>query len=270
MVCCFPLYLLAQDTLLCKLDIRIGNGLSIHPSKNIVLISKPNGLKDDDGKPFYSIYRLEIADSSQVSYHKMSINSPYTDYHPVFAPHGKFILFNSTRPKPGKKTTSGKTDIWYADYKKRKFRRPKYLKEINTAHHESYPTITKNNRLYFNSDRPGGKGMMDIYQADLVKGKWINIQNVAGLNSPMSENDLFVDPDENFMILNRYDPDTREIDLFISYQEKGNWSIPEKINSINQSNVWELTPTLSPNVQWLFLEIDGQIQCFPTKNLLNP
>lgn len=260
---CFLVQILpAQENKICESNVNIRNGLSFHPNEDLILISRVNGLKDQEGRPHTSIYQLDISNPDSVVYLNTSLNSSRTDYHPVFAPDGTYVLFNSMRLKSKKATPSRKTNIWYAKYKNGKFSKPKYLKEINTDGYESYPSITKTNRIYFNSDRPGGKGMMDIYQADLIRGKWRNIKNVENLNTPMSENDLFVDPDERFMILNRYDSETKEVDLFISENKNGSWTTPKPLDHINQSGIWELTPTLSPSGQHLFIEVKGRVVCY--------
>ena len=104
--------------------------------------------------------------------------------------------------------------------------------------------------------------MMDIYVSEYKNGNWQTPNLVPELNSEHSENDLVVDPDERFIILNRYITDSKEIDLFISYNENGKWSEPKPMDSINKPNVWELTPTLSLDGKTLFLEVNGKVECY--------
>lgn len=246
----------------CDYDFNIGNGLSINPLSKQIFISKPTGKKDKKDKNQYSLYELSFSKKNYYSTELITVNSKYSDYHPVFSVKGDFLLFNSTRPKPNDSTSNGKVDIYMSQYKDGKLSKPKYLEKINTEYHDSYPTLTKINKLYFNSDRPGGKGMMDIYVSEYKNGNWQTPNLVPELNSEHSENDLVVDPDERFIILNRYITDSKEIDLFISYNENGKWSEPKPMDSINKPNVWELTPTLSLDGKTLFLEVNGKVECY--------
>lgn len=252
----------------CESALTIGNGLSFHPGDGTVVISKPSGREDANGKPQYSLYQVSVLENDSLQFQSLHINSPFTDYHPVFSPEGRFLLFNSTRPKPSADTSSGKTDIWLSRYVDGQFQEPEYLEAINTDFHDSYPTLTDNNTLYFNSDRPGTQGMMDIYRSEYRDGQWSLPEAVAALNSTDSENDLVVDPMERFMIFNRYTSATNEIDLFISLNENGVWSTSQKLDKINRPEVWELTPTLSLDGKTLYLEIEGSVECFVLKDAI--
>ncbi len=248
-------------------NITIGNGLTFHPDKELILISKPTDKKSKDGKPIYRIFQLEFKNNSWCCETEVPFSSKFTDYHPVFSPDGKWVYFNSDRPIPASNKKCEKINIWRVQYNDGNWDEPEYLFEINTKNHESYPTIAKDGTLYFNSDRAGGKGSMDIYKSEYVNGKFTKPKLVEELNSKDSENDLFVDPQERFMILNRYLFDAKEIELFISYNENGIWSEPKPISSINKTGVWELTPTLSPDGRYLFMEVNGEIQIYPFKKI---
>lgn len=253
----------------CALDLRMGNGLSFEPKSKKIYISRFTEKKDILGKNQYSLFEIVTSINKQYHSKRLNINSNYSDYHPVFSSKGDFILFNSTRPKPNESASNGKVDMYMSFYKNGKFLEPQYLEKINTEHHDSYPSLTNTNKLYFNSDRPGGKGMMDIYVSEFKNGEWQSPKLVPEVNSEHSENDLIVDPHERFMILNRYTSETKEIDLFMSYNKNGKWSKPTLINRINKPNVWELTPTLSLDGKTLYLEIDGKLKCYRISEILN-
>jgi len=254
---------------ICEQNLEIGNGLAIKPKSNQILISKPTNRKDKNNKNQYSLFEvIPTKDNNSIS-KELKINSEYTDYHPVFSPKEDFILFNSTRPKPNETTSTGKVDIYYSKIENNQFSEPQYLEVINTEYHDSYPSLTNKNKLYFNSDRPGGKGMMDIYVSECINGNWQTPKLVPELNSEHSENDLVIDSKERFIIFNRYVKENNEIDLFISFNESGKWSSPTPMNSINESNIWELTPTLSVDSKTLYLEIDGMLKCYKINEILS-
>tara|TARA_R110002051_G_scaffold181774_1_gene251275 strand:+ start:46948 stop:47823 length:876 start_codon:yes stop_codon:yes gene_type:complete len=249
-------------------NITIGNGLTFHPKEKLVLISKATKKKSEDGKPLYRIFQLKFKENQWCCETEVPFSSEFTDYHPVFSPDGKWVYFNSDRPIPASNEKSEKINIWRVQCNDGNWDEPEYLFEINTKNHESYPTIAKSGTLYFNSDRTGGKGSMDIYKSEYINGQFSKPKLVEELNSIDSENDMFVDPQERFMILNRYLFDSKEIELFISHNEDGIWLNPKPINSINKNEVWELTPTLSPDGKQFFIEVNGTILTYPIKKFI--
>ncbi|MEQ8532460.1 MAG: hypothetical protein RIB86_11440, partial [Imperialibacter sp.] len=190
----------------------------------------------------------------------VSFESRFNDYHPIISPDGKWVYFNSDRPPPGEILPAEKMNIWRVAIRSNAFSTPEYLTDINTEHHESYPSVTGEGVLYFNSDRPGGKGSMDFYRASPIGNGFSAPELVAALNTADSENDLTIDPQERFVVFNRYLFDTNEVDLFISNNQGGSWTAPVPLDKINQADVWELTPTLSPGGTYLLIEVDGKIQ----------
>ena len=88
------------------------------------------------------------------------------------------------------------------------------------------------------------------------------------MNSSDAENDLVVDPDQRFIIFNRYEDAAKGLDLFISFNREGSWSQPVSLDQINTSEDWELTPTLSPDGRYFFYELNGKIMQYDLDELL--
>ncbi|MDY6994862.1 MAG: hypothetical protein SVR94_19930, partial [Pseudomonadota bacterium] len=215
--------------------INVGNGIAPNPMKKELLISGPSEEVDKKtGKPFYKIYSLNFENGKWCCQHEVPFSSKFNDYHPVFSPDGDWIYFNSDRPIPGKNNKSAKINIWRFNYSKKKWADPEYLSSINSSNHESYPSLTQEGTLYFNSDRPGGKGSMDIYKSELKDGEFSKPIPIEELNTTDSENDLAVDPQERFLIFNRYLFADKEIELFISYNKGGIWTEAEPLAQINK------------------------------------
>ncbi|MCU0420631.1 MAG: OmpA family protein, partial [Cyclobacteriaceae bacterium] len=54
--------------------------------------------------------------------------------------------------------------------------------------------------LYFSSDRPGGKGGVDIYRCTKnKKGEWANVKNLTAINTPADEDGPFLDYEGNVL-----------------------------------------------------------------------
>ncbi len=247
--------------------IEVGNGITLHPKKRLLLISKPTDEVSDSGKPLYRIFRLNYKDGSWCCEEQVPFSSQHTDYHPVFTPDGEWVYFNSDRPIPGSNGKSEKINIWRVKYGDDAWGNPEYLEQVNTKGHDSYPSVAADGTLYFNSDRPGGKGSMDIYESALVDGVHIKPVPIPSLNSSDSENDLTIHPKEEFIIFNRYLFSSKEIELFISYNKNGIWTEPKPLSSINKKGVWELTPTLSPDGNYFLYEKDGRIRVEKINNI---
>lgn len=249
--------------------IPIGNGIAIHPSENELFISGPSTtINPQNDRPFYSIYTLRFESGDWCCNEKFPFSGSHNDYHPVFTNDGTRIYFNSNRPIPGTTQNTEKVNIWRVSYENGNWGEPEYLNDINTENHESYPTVAEDGTLYFNSDRPGGMGSMDIYKAEPLEDGYGEPVLVNALNTPDSENDLVVDPEKRFIILNRYHFDTKEMDLFISYKNENSWTDPSPLTTINQTGKWELTPSLSPDGDYFLYELNGQIMVKPIDSVL--
>lgn len=240
---------------------NINNGLALHPTKNLILISRPSSHFDSaKQRPFYRIYQITYQKGEWKVIGEVSFSSAFNDYHPVFSPDGQWIYFNSDRPKLGVSDRSMKINIWRIRIDSINQQEPEFLYAINTEHHESYPSISSTGTLYFNSDRPGGKGSMDIYKSEWKIDHFSNPVPVIELNTEESENDLVVDPLEGFIIFNRYHFNTNEIDLYVSTFQDGEWLEAKPVSSLNNEGVWELTPTLAPDGKYFFYEVNGMIK----------
>ena len=82
------------------------------------------------------------------------------------------------------------------------------------------------------------------------------------------ENDLVVDPEEKFIVLNRYNDSTKAIDFYISFRDGNNWKKPIALDKINSPTKWELIPTLPPERKYFFYELDGKIIQFHLEDVI--
>ena len=68
-------------------------------------------------------------------------------------------------------------------------------KEINTPGNELFPTISTKGDLYFTSNGHPGLGGYDIFQAQLLDGKWENVTNMGkGINSSYNDMSIYIEP----------------------------------------------------------------------------
>ena len=96
-----------------------------------------------------------------------SFCSPRSSYgHPAISPDGKYMYFASTM-----RGSLGGTDVFRVEINDNNvFGKPENLgSSVNTRKKELFPFIGKDNALYFSSNRPGGKGKMDIYKCEMLE-----------------------------------------------------------------------------------------------------
>ena len=243
------------------------NGINFSNDGATLYISKPLQKTFRNGKPFMGIFRSEFKNGRWTNPELVEFENKIDAYHPVLSSNDQVLFFNS-RSHPDSIDLSIRHNIWCSKKTKNSWSLPEMINGINSPYYDSYPTVARNNNLYFNSDRPGGKGGMDIYMSRFENGNYQEPVNIQSLNSPHSENDLVVDPDERFIIFNRYVDSTNELDLFVSYKDGNDWKKPIELNEINQPDEWELTPTLSPDGKYFFYELNGKIMQFELAKLL--
>jgi len=91
-------------------------------------------------------------------------DSDFNYLHPALSPDGSTLYFVSDI-----KGTKGKSDLYKVSVSNHETygEITKLSEKINSSRTEIYPFISTDNKLYFSSDRRGGKGNLDIYVYDL-------------------------------------------------------------------------------------------------------
>ncbi len=238
--------------------ITTSNGISFSNDGVVLYTSKPIQKAFNNGRAFSAIYKYTYKEGKWNGPEQVKFSMEIDAYHPVLSPNNSKLFFNS-RSHPDSLDKYIPHNIWYVTKTSSGWSIPKMVKTINEKSYDSYPSIAKNGNLYFNSDRGGGKGSMDIYVSRFVNGAYQRPENILEVNTDQSENDLVVDPNEKFIIFNRYIDSTRALDLYISKKEEKGWGKPIALSKINSPDKWELTPSLSSDGKYFFYELDGKI-----------
>ncbi len=179
----------------------------------------------------------------------------YQDYQPVLSPDQQTLYFTSTRPVDGS-TNPARQNIWFSRRSPTgSWVPPQVMRGLISTSWDGHAVPTSDDRLYFASERAGGEGMVDIYFTT-VRGTEADISNMRALNSPLSESDLYVDPQARFMFFTRYDPDSRDIDIFYALNSDAGWQAPKPAIQVN-SDQWELSPVVTPDLEYL-IYVQGQ------------
>lgn len=199
----------------------------------------------------------------------------YTDVDMTFSLDGKQLYFCSKRPVP--QSASPEYNIWVVHRTPNGgWSEPENLgAPVNTAGSETYPTFTKNGRMYFSSSRQGGKGSKDIYYSELIGGAYSDPVNLGeAINSQFGEGDTFVAPDESYLIVTHWGGPKGK-GLYISFkQEDGTWTKSVDMESILKRTIVGGCPMVTPDGKYFFYTSKGQIywvdariidQCRPGK-----
>lgn len=124
------------------------------------------------------IYKTEFDDAKKQWNPVTEFPYNLTNYsvgHPALSPDGTVMIFASNQPGG-----FGKSDLYITRQQNGRWTKPKNMgPAINTSSNESFPYISKDNVLYFSSDRPGGLGKFDLYAApgigDSIQKKATNL-----------------------------------------------------------------------------------------------
>ncbi len=209
--------------------------------KILIFTSRREGgssvLKDVDNKYFEDIYITEWDGTDWSSPENIGepVNSEQHDSNIGMSPNGERLYIY--------KTENG-GDIYVSEKKNDKWGSPKALDDpINSEYREtSAYEVSDNLRMFFSSDRPDGKGGLDIYLATKdSKGRWKNVEALPDvINTKYDEESPYFDEETNTLyfsskghngmgnhdiFMSKYDPDTET------------WETPENLGfPINTSD----------------------------------
>ncbi len=145
------------------------------------------------------------------------------------------------------------------------FYRTKNLEEINTSGAE-YGPVFENGRLYFTSNRDGGKiykstgtPFTDIYSV-ATKGAKINLRTLMPLdpiiNNPLvNEGSLALGANGTYLLFAKGNSGkasgTLEVNIFAARYRNGKWGTPKALN-LNDPNAYDGTPALNKGGNTLY------------------
>ncbi|MEM7370227.1 MAG: hypothetical protein AAF587_16585 [Bacteroidota bacterium] len=199
----------------------------------------------------------------------VSFSGQYDDSDPHLAKDGNSLFFISQRPSSP--TVPLSADIWVVDKDSLGMWGTPYRmhEPINSVYREYSPCTDKFGNLYFASDRTGGFGQGDLYQAQLDNGSYNNPINLGrAINSSTGEWNLEVNEAGTLII---FEASQREQnissygDLYISFLSDGIWSIPQHLVELNTSGS-ELNPHLAQQEKFLFFSSSDSLNS-PVTNL---
>jgi len=239
-------------------QIRTVNGIAFTPDGRTLYTANWVADLDSTGRRRLRIFEWRHRDGAWHGPEPASFSSRYTDYQPVMAPGGSRLYFQSTRPVSSG-TGEVMQNLWFVDRDGDTWSSATAATALNTPAREGYAAPLMDGTLYFNSDRPGSRGLQDFYRSRALGGDaFAPPMPVAELNTEHSENDLVVDPAGRFVIFNRYGEATREIDLYIAFATGQGWGAARPLDGVNALG-WELTPSISPNGRYFFFTRQSNI-----------
>ena len=220
-----------------------------------------------DGNEFYFVhYEKENESSGGISWMKrvdnvwtepemLHFNSTATENDMCISADGRKLFFRSWRALPEGDKPEDRSHLWFVERKEEGWNEAKPLLCGGVSVRTGYPSIAANGNLYFAQRYVEVFG---IYRAKPVQGAYSTPDHVfTAVDSVVTEGDMFVAPDESYMIISCWDhPDnigSGQGDLYIAFQkDDGTWT--EEINMGKRINTQfgENCPQVSPDGKYFF------------------
>ena len=227
------------------------------------------GAFSPDGKSFYftitnedftfqKILFCEYLNNRWTKPDTASFSKAYNNHEPFISYDGQKLYFTSDRDKQTKENTR---DLFFVNKLKNGWSEPvKLPAPINSDYTEYFFCQSKNGTIYFASNRPGGNAVFDIYYIKPENGKYIKLNNIGSPINYGYAADPCIAPDESYLIFtSARKADADNVDLYISFNDNGEWSEPVKMGNQINTDANEYSPFFSPDGNYLFfVRHDGQ------------
>lgn len=133
--------------------------------------------------------------------------------------------------------------------------------ELNTAENEGCATFTPDGltMIFAAASRPGSIGSSDLYQADLVAGRWANIRNLSALNTEYWEShpSLSADGRTLYFVSDRPGGMGGQ-DIYVSTRIGDNWTAPQNLGSSLNTKGHEASPFIAADGKTLYFSTEGR------------
>lgn len=191
------------------------------------------------------------------------VHETYSYNDPMLSPDQKRLYFISDQPLSG---TGQKKDfdIWYIERKGNGWSKPiNSGPNINSNKNEYYVSFTASGTMYFSSGRTGDH---DIYSAKADGRGFKPAEKVAGINTNEYEGDVFIAPDESYMIVAcaRAANIISGGDLYITTKDQqGNWTPLKNMGPKINGPRFDYCPFVTPDGKYLFYTRAEEIRWVP-------
>jgi len=180
-----------------------------------------------------------------------SFSGEYPDVDPFISLDGKWLYFASKRPIDTSHIQKADWDIWRVERINGMWANPERLgSDINSETDEVYPCLSKKGALYFSSGRFGTNNRDIFYAKNTDKGFQPPIKMNDAINSHW-EGDIYISPEEDYMIFVSFGRKEGG-GLFITFNNAGIWSIPQRMNPEINTTGREFCPMVSPDGKYFF------------------
>ena len=184
----------------------------------------------------------------------LPFSGTYRDLDPAFSPDGSRLYFSSRRPTgPSPADTATLDDTWYVDRLGGQWGTPiRAAGPVNSDAVDMYPSVTRRGTLYFDSSR--SRQRMTYRAEALPGGGWAAPALLdAAINGDSGSSNLFVDPDERYVVFAARRPDGRGgADLHVSWRTADGWSRAVNLGPTVNTTETEFCPFVSPDGRFLF------------------
>lgn len=186
-------------------------------------------------------------------------SSDYDDAGAFYSRTGDTLCFHSLRPSKERGVPKD-ADIWYVTRKGVNWSEPVRLGHpVNTVYSDLGGVVTADGTLYFSSDRPEGRGGVDIYYTRFPEDEYGSVTNLGTtINTDADEHVAFVSDDESYMIIHRSDRhDVAQNGLYLSHKDSHDaWtnakSMGDHFKALNAVDA-----SVSPDGEYLFFLSQG-------------
>jgi Tol biopolymer transport system component len=190
----------------------------------------------------------------------LPFSGQYNDFDPFLSPDESALYWSSSRPVEAGGQPKRDFDIWRVRRAGDGWGQPEHLgPNVNTQSQEFYPSISSDGTLFFSSNRPGGLGELDVYQARRDGDDFAAAENVgSAVNSDRSDGDPYISPDGSFLVFVSYGR-TDGLgggDLYISRRSGAAWTPARNLGPKINSPALEFCPIGSPDGRRLFFTSD--------------
>ena len=181
----------------------------------------------------------------------------YDDWDMNYSPDGKKLYFTSNRPFTGTGNPLDNSNLWVVEKTDIGWGKPRDLGPlINTNGYENYPSVTKDETLFYFHSKKGNDQNPDVYYSKLINGKYSEPGRLGEeINSQYQEWDPFIAQDESYLIFGSVDRPGGfgGCDLYISFRkDDGTWTQAVNMGEPINTEANEFCPNVTSDGKYLF------------------